>query len=600
MPFPFLSPIRIVRIGFESPKISFDIPCRVKHHRPTIPMTRTVLFLATVFFSLNIRAQDSLDKLATDFWSWRTQYQPFNNDDIPRIERPGGLKRSWSAAAAARQRAELAGFEARWKKLDATKWQRTQQVDYRLMGSALARVHWELDVNRRWQRDPTFYIDQTLTAVTETLLPPPPFDEARSRELVVRLQNIPGILEDAKANLQQPAAPFARLAIELLANIGQDLELVVKEVSPLLTGGRGTELAPAMQAAASALESYRTWLQQRLPKMTEHTAVGREAYAYFFNNVALYTFSPEQLLELSRQEWARSVAFEHMERQRNRKIPVLKMFANVNEQIKATTEMEAQVRRFLTEQGLLTIPAGFPHYTIRALPEYLSVLGDFGEQDDFTGPSRLTENCIRWTPDPSDSLGYFAKSNAHDPRPDLVHEGVPGHYLQLWLGWRNPDPIRQRYYDSGANEGLGFYAEEMMLQAGLFDDSPRSREIVYNYMWLRALRVEVDVKLALGEFTLEQAANYLSRMVPMDEKTAHAEAAMFATQPGQAISYQAGKLQITKFLAEARLRAGEKFDLRAFHDFVWKNGNVPIALQEREWFGERILDPIQALVGSQN
>ncbi len=510
------------------------------------------------------------------------------------------MKRSWSADAVAHQRAELTGFESRWKKLDAIKLPRAEQVDYRLIGSALARVHWELDINRRWQRDPTFYIDQTLTAVTEMLLPPPPFDEARSRELIARLQNIPDILEDAKANLQRPAAPFARLAIDLLANIRQDLEVVTKDVSSLLAGGRGGELGPAMERATSALESYRAWLQQRLPKMTEQTAVGREAYAYFFQNVALYPFTPEQLLELSQQEWARSVTFEQMEKQRNREVPAIKMFANINDQIKATAEMEEQVRRFLRDQGLLTVPTDFPHYSIRALPEYLAVLGDFGEQDDFTGPSRLTDNCIRWAPDPSDSLGYFAKSNAHDPRPDLVHEGVPGHYLQLWLGWRNPNPIRQRYYDSGANEGLGFYAEEMMLQAGLFDNSPHSREIIYNYMRLRALRVEVDVKLALGEFTLEEAAKYLSRMVPMDEKTAHAEASMFATQPGQAISYQAGKLQIMKFLADARLRAGDKFELRAFYDFIWKNGNVPIALQEREWFGEGILDPIRTPAGSQN
>jgi uncharacterized protein (DUF885 family) len=156
--------------------------------------------------------------------------------------------------------------------------------------------------------------------------------------------------------------------------------------------------------------------------------------------------------------------------------------------------------------------------------------------------------------------------------------------MQLWLGWRNPDPIRQHYYDSGANEGLGFYAEEMMLQAGLFDDSPRSREIIYNFMRLRALRVEVDVKLALGQMTGEQAAKYLAEVVPMNPKTAQAEAAMFATQPGQAISYQTGKLQIMRFLADARLRAGDKFDSKTFNDFVWRNGNVPIELQRLEWF----------------
>ncbi len=133
-----------------------------------------------------------------------------------------------------------------------------------------------------------------------------------------------------------------------------------------------------------------------------------------------------------------------------------------------------------------------------------------------------------------------------------------------------------------------------MLQAGLFDDSPHTREIIYNFMRLRALRVEVDVKLALGMFTMEQAADYLAQHVPMDKKTAEGEAALFATTPGQAISYQIGKNQILHFLADARLTQGDKFNLRAFHDFLWINGNVPIALQRWEYLGKdddlRVID----------
>ena len=443
-------------------------------------MKRTLL-LGVVLCSLPALAQDSLDRLAADFWGWRTQYQPFNNDDIPRMERSAGLKRSWSAAAVARQKTDLAAFEARWKKLDPVAWTEAQKVDDRLIGSAIARVHWELDLNRRWQRDPTFYLDQTLTAVTETLLPPPPFDQARSNELIARLRNVPSILEEAKVNLEHPAAPFAKLAIDSLTNIRAELQTVAHEVGPLLSSAAGKDLPQALEAATAALEGYRAWLAQRLPTMTESTAVGREAYTYFFQKVALYPFTPEQLLEMSRAEWARSVAFEQMESHRNKNVPELRMFTTIGDQIQRTKEMETQVRRFLTEQGILTLPADFPHYTIRPLPGYLSALGDFGELDDFTGPSRLDQDCVRWAPEPSDHLGYFARSNALDPRPDLVHEGVPGHYLQLWLGWTHPDPIRRHYYDSGANEGLGFYAEEMMLQAGLFEDSPHTREIIYNY-----------------------------------------------------------------------------------------------------------------------
>ena len=549
-------------------------------------MTRIIL-LCIFCGSLTASAQDSLPKLASDFWAWRAQYQPFNADDIPRLERPHALKRSWSKDAVARQTSDLAAFDERWKKLEPKNAPVADRVDYRLMGSALARVHWELEVNRRWERDPSFYVEQTMSALTETLLPPPPFDEVRSEEVVARLENIPSILEDAKASLQHPAAPFAKLAIDTLANIRAQLSQVERGVAPLLSGDARKDLAPAIEAATKALESYRGWLQARLLTMSQQTAIGRESYIYFYRNVALYSFSPEELLAAARQEWARSVAFEETESHRNAALPPLPIFPNIEAQVAATQKREAQVRRYLSEKGILTVPADFPHYTVRPLPSYIDALGDFNEQDDFTGPSRLKDDCVRWAPNPSTSLGYFALANAHDPRPDLVHEGVPGHYMQLWLGWRNPDPIRRHYYDSGANEGLGFYAEEMMLQEGLFDDSPHSREIIYNFARLRALRVEVDVRLALGEFTLDQAADYLMRMVPMDKKTAHSEASMFATSPGQAISYQAGKLQITKFLADARVKAGDKFDLRAFNDFVWRNGNVPIELEREEWFAEQ-------------
>jgi len=219
------------------------------------------------------------------------------------------------------------------------------------------------------------------------------------------------------------------------------------------------------------------------------------------------------------------------------------------------------------------------------MPEYLRAVASFGETDDLTGPSRLHEDGVRYVEPPSDKMGFFWLASAEDPRPITVHEGVPGHYFQLSMSWRNPDPIRRHYYDSGANEGIGFYAEEMVLQAGLFDDSPRTRQIIYHFMRLRALRVEVDVKLALGIFTLEQAAEYLESRVPMDPGTARSEAILFLTTPGQAISYQVGKIQILEFLAEARKTEGDKFRLRSFHDFVWSNGNVPIALQRWEFLG---------------
>jgi uncharacterized protein (DUF885 family) len=555
------------------------------------------LSLTPVAFAQQLNAKSktsqesaSLQKLADDFWQWRARIQPFTSDDIPRIDRPS-RPRDWSAASIAEQRTALATFEGRWKGIDTSNWSVANQVDYRLIGSALARVRWELDINPRWQRDPSFYIDQTLAALTEALLRPPPFDTGRTGVIIERMEQIPSILDNAKANLR-PVRPFAELTMESLAEIRPKLLRVERAVAPMLhddSTGNGTAAArfqAATETAIAALESYRTWLQQNLNTMPENAAVGRTAYEFFLRNVALLPYTPEQLLFMSHQEWDRAVAFETLEKQKNRALPELKMAADGDEEISRVTRDEAAIRKFLEANEILTVPAGIPRYTMKLIPDYLDALSDFTEMDDFTGLSRPNDPGIRWINQPSPSLGYFWLASAKDTRPDLVHEGIPGHFFQMSLSRRHPDPIRRQYYDSGANEGIGFYAEEMMLQAGLFDNSPRTREIIYNFMRLRALRVEVDVKLALGIFTMNQAADYLVHHVPMDQKTAHSEAATFSTTPGQAITYLVGKTQIVAFLADARLAQGESFNLRTFDDFLWLNGNIPIVLQRWEYLGK--------------
>jgi uncharacterized protein (DUF885 family) len=523
-----------------------------------------------------------LDKLADDFWAWRAKYAPFTGDDVNRIERPGGT-RDWSRVSIDKRRKDLAEFEARWKKIDIDGWPIPKQVDYKLIGSALSRVHWELDINPRWKRDPNFYIEQTLTALVEALTVPAPYDEARSKEILTRVENIPSVLQQGEANLDKPPAPFATVAAQNLDGIRERLRKMASALAGSTTL-KEQELSSAVERAADALEKFRERLQHKLSTLPQQTALGRDAYVFFLKNVALMPYSPEELLAMGQQEWNRAVAFEAYEKNRNKDVPPLKIADNIDNWIKDAAAKELSIRKFLDEHGILTVPDWIQHYTLRPTPEYLRALG-FTENDDFTSPSRLKENCIRYVPEPSDNLGYFWRATAQDPRPITVHEGIPGHYFQLCLSWKHEDPIRRHYYDSGANEGIGFYAEEMMLQAGLFDDSPHTREIIYNFMRLRALRVEVDVKLALGEFTLEQAAKYLQEKVPMDANTARQEAIAFSTGPGQAITYQIGKLQITKFLAEARMQQAEKFNLRAFHDFVWKNGNVPIALQRWDYLG---------------
>jgi len=547
-------------------------------------MRRIILGLLLSTFGFAQAADDSFAKLAKDFWTWRAKYRPFTFDDVPRMEHAGGV-RDWSQAAITRQRADLAGFEARWRSLKTGSFPIAEKVDYRLIGSAIARVRWELDVNQRWQRDPTFYVEQTVVALQEDLNPPPPLEPARAEEVVVRAENIPSIVEQAKANLK-PIAPFAQLAIESLSDIDARLPHVEHGVLPLLqTDAQRARFSKAIANASQALVGYREWLKQNLKGMRHDFALGEKAYGFFLQQVALLPYTPSQLLSMARQDFDRVLSMEVYERQRNLNAPELKMSANAEEEIERMARDEAASRRYLVEHDILSVPDDVPHWTIQMAPEYVAAFEGFAVCDDFTSPSRLNQNGTRWLRPFEGEMGYFDKAYALDTRTTGVHEGVPGHYFQLSIAWRNPDPLRRYFYDSGANEGIGFYAEEMMLAAGLYDDSPRTREIIYSFARLRALRVEADVKLALGQFTIQKAADYLAQTVPMDRRTAEGEAASFATAPGLAIAYEIGKLEIERMLADRRLQQGDKFRLRDFHDYVWSNGNVPFSLERWELLG---------------
>ena len=535
-----------------------------------------------------------LDSLSESFWTWRATEQPFTNDDIPRIERTGDFTVDWSPAAVKKYRTRIAEFEKQWRTLDIKGASVADQIDYRLLGSAIARVYWELDVMPMWRENPDFYIQQSLGSVYAVLLPPPPIQPDRQKQLLSRLERIPATLSVGRENLTDMRGPYVRVTLNTLSGIEGRLQRFKEALLPQLAEDNKAKFDKDVVSAQEALVSYRAWLQSKAAGLPEKTAVGRERYLYFLRNVALMSYTPEQMLAMGRQEWERSVAFESYAQAANTGLPKMPVFPDVHAQEKSGDKAELAIREYLVSHGILSVPTDIKHYRDRAIPPYVAALGFLGVTDDLTGPSRLNEDSSSYKGDPTKATGFFSVVTAMDTRPLMIHEGVPGHYFQMAWSWHHHDPIRRHYYDSESNEGIGFYAEEMMLEAGLFEDAPRMKESIYSMMRLRALRTEVDIRLALDTFTLEQAADYLTSTVPMDAPTARDEAAMFASTPGQAITYQIGKLDIIRMLSDARLKR-DAFKLQSFHDFVWLNGNVPFALQRWEMLGDkRDVPPIPA------
>jgi len=525
----------------------------------------------------------ALQALAADFFEWRRVQQPVTGDDIPRVERPEAWVPDFSPEALDEYRVRYRAFLQAVDQLDSEEWSIGNQVDVQLLKAAIERVHWELDVLKLPQRNPLFYLDQTLGSIFELLVLSSPITASRAENVLLRLEHFPSTLKSARINLDQAIRPFAEAAIETLEGIDVRLLAVQAALKDEFPAELGERLGSSTKAAIKALENYREWLRSGLDTMQTAFAIGPHAYQWFLTHVALIPYTPGELLAQGQQAWNRSVTWDVIEKNQNRDLPAMPLFKSADHQIMASSLKENEIRAFLESSDLMTVPGWLQYYRNREMPDYLEPLSFMGVTDDLTSENRLDEDAYSYIPEPAEDLPYFKLASARDPRPLIIHEGIPGHYFQLALSWANPDPIRRRYIDSSANEGIGFYVEELLLQAGLFDYSPRSREIMHSFMRLRALRVEVDIRLAVGDFTIWQAGDYLARAVPMDRETAVAEAVFFAFNPGQAISYQIGKLQILQFLADAKLDQEEGFSLRHFHDYLMENGNVPIALQRWEY-----------------
>ncbi|MGG8405668.1 DUF885 family protein, partial [Streptomyces sp. 12297] len=342
------------------------------------------------------------------------------------------------------------------------------------------------------------------------------------------------------------------------------------------------ELDTASGTARRALTAYRQWLAELLPSCTGPFSPGPEAFRFFLHRVALLPWTVEQLRDMGRREYARAAAAE-LVLSRHGEPDAPPLLPGIEAQLARQWTDELDVRAFLRKERLVDLPDDLRHYRNLPVPPYLAPLTWLGVQHYTAAGAGRDEDAVRYIPEPRPDLPYFQLAEARDPRVGIVHEGV--HAWQLALSARHENPVRRHYYDSAANEGVAFHTEELALLAGLFDEAPASRRFVVNAMRLRALRVEIDLGLALGELTLDEAADRLADLVPMDRRTAWEETAFYAGRPGLGLSYLAGKAQVLDLLTACARRAGTDFSLAAFHERLWREGNVPLALQRWELLG---------------
>ena len=509
----------------------------------------------------------AVQDLGAEFWDWRVVTGYRSPDDVPRLELVPDWIPQFDEDSARHRLDKAAYFRQRWEALDVSGEPIPTQVDYRLIGSAISRVKWETKILRSWERDAVMQVHQALGTYYDSLLCPPPFDSDRQEGIIHKLHMVGPQLEVALDNLARAGtSALAGSAIRLLREIEAALPRSIDELSGFFDAGRRGALAEAGTQATEHLVSFREWLREHQAGMPAPEPVGRDNFIWYLRNVALLPLQPEEMVLLAERELYYNYAWEEVERNRYGDTPVPDRFPTA----------EAQCEQQARDENLLTQPHSLRRYLTAPLPEYIQPLNWLGVANDLTSDRRLDQDAYTYVWDPNRPLSYFYEANARDPRLGIMHEGV--HYKQLALSWANPNPLRRRYYDSISNEGLAHYNEALMLQAGLFDDAPWSRLVTQNFKRLRSLRTVVDVSLATGAITLEEGMKMFEELIPVDPQTALEETSMYVSNPGLAMAYMVGKLEIIRLLADAKKKLGADFSLRWFHDHLWSNGNVPISL----------------------
>lgn len=252
-----------------------------------------------------------------------------------------------------------------------------------------------------------------------------------------------------------------------------------------------------------------------------------------------------------------------------------------------------------------------PRFTVATEAEYLALVSHASKLMDGNLPqlfSRLpvTPYGVRPMPAhvaPRQSAGYYDRGVPNGTRAGWVnintsmlrsrptwaaralafHEGVPGHHLQIMLALERTaiSSLRRGGGVTVFVEGWGLYAEKLGLDVGLYDD-PYDRFGMWSYQIWRACRLVVDTGMHALGWSRERAIAYMAENTGMTVEAVTAEIDRHITEPGQGLAYTMGELEITALRRAAEARLGSRFDLRAFHEAVLRNGALPLPALRRE------------------
>jgi len=507
------------------------------------------------------------DSLLQLFAEWREFEQPPTRNGAP----------DYTAETFGARYVELKDYQKRLHTIDISEWPVEQQVDWHIVRAEMNGFDFNHRILKPWARDPAFYQSiwlyksdvpahegPTHHGVTELWTYEFPLSQSEEQRLIADLQVIPPLLQQAQLNLVGNARELWIAGIRNISDQSRDLDRLLSDVE----ASASDDLITAIAAAQAATDELVTWLEKKAGDKTGPSGIGKENYTWYAQNVHLVPFTWEDEVRLLRRELDRAWSTLKLEEHRNRKLPAL-IAASTPEEYAALADRSADnFIAFLRDEEIVTVEDYFD-------PALREQLGEFVPQE------------IR---------NFFWIVAHYDPTPLYTHFY---HWFELARMERDPhqSPIRQgavlyNIFDS-RNEGTATGVEEMFMHAGLYDDNPRVRELVWIMLAQRSARGLGSLYAHANEMTMEEAGSVHMEWTPRgwmktEEDLLKFEQHLYLRQPGYGTSYITGKYLLEKTLADYSKQLeerGEEFHLKDFFDQLNAIDSIPIALGRWEMTG---------------
>jgi uncharacterized protein (DUF885 family) len=508
--------------------------------------------------------QGSYEELTALFSEWRAFERPALRDGAP----------DYTAATLARKHQQLKTFQSRLQAIKPDAWPIPQQVDYHLLRAEMNGLDFDIRVLKPWERDPAFYTSiwtaqsdtpahegPTNHAAIEVWTYSFPLTPAAEEKLAQELQSVPPLLAQAQVNLVGNARDLWIAGIGTIKT--QRADLIALEEK---TKGNGPALKQAVQAAQQATAKFITWLEQQAPSKTGPSGVGKENYTWSLHNVHLVPLTWDDEVMLLKRELARAHTELKLEEQRNRGLPALPVISSAEEFQRRGNAAVTKYMDFMRARSILPVKEYMDPAMRAHIGEYV----------------------------PEERRNFFGIASHHEPL------ALYSHFYHWWDLARMRDephasPLRRgpllfNIWDSRA-EGMATAMEEMMLHAGLYDDNPRGREVVWIMLAARAARGLASLYAQSNDFTMKQAADFHVEWTPRhwmrpDLDLLGFEQQLYLRQPGYGTSYITGKYLLEQLMAERSHQLGDAFTLSRYFTEMNAAGLIPVSLIRWEMTGK--------------